>query len=92
MCGISLIRELVKWGIAYGEDLEIGALFYKSNELGESRRQVERVVGAIDIAMTETSGHIDERGEIREQWYTCFWEDVWCQLEGWMNGIVEHVG
>ena len=67
MYRVALIRELVKWGIAYGKYLEIGALFYKSNELGESRRQVECVVGAIDIAMAETSGHIDERGEIREE-------------------------
>ena len=67
VCRIALIRELIKWGIAYGKYLEIGALSYKSNELGESRRQVERVVGAIDVAMTETCGHIDERGKVREE-------------------------
>lgn len=67
MCRIALIRELVKWGIAYGKNLEIGALFYKLNELGESRRQVERIVGAINVAVTKTSGHIDERGKIREE-------------------------
>jgi hypothetical protein len=37
MCGIAFVRELVQWGIAYGKDLEIGALLYKSNEFGESR-------------------------------------------------------
>lgn len=62
MCGIALIRELVKRSIAYGKDLEIGALFQKTNELGESRGQVECIVGAINVTMAEASGHIDERG------------------------------
>ena len=47
--------------------MEVGTLFHKSNELGESRRQVEGVVCTINIAVAEAGGHIDEGGKIREQ-------------------------
>ena len=91
MCRVALIRELVEWSIAYGEDLEVGTLFHESNKLSESQRQVERIVCAIDITVAEAGGHIDEGGKIREQRCSCFREDVWRQLEGRVNRMVKHV-